>query len=197
MSMKRSILAALAALVSITPAWALGPEDPNEVGGFLAHLRGDELTEATPPPVLDDDIAFGAYYVRYFSDRWSAMGRLSFAGADVENLAGGASVGMDVTFIDVSLAYQWNWPNFSLAVPFGLSYSQGSLDRALLAPDGVTVVGDDSDLGYHLGFGVIWPLRDSVILRFEGRYRIAGELLDTFADTADVYETSLAVGYTF
>lgn len=179
-----------------TPAFALGPEDPHEIGGFVGYFRGDELSSYTPSPILDDGLSFGAFYVRHFNDRWGFMTRVSTLSSDISNLRNGAEVGADLTFVDFSATYQWNWRNFSVYVPVGLGYTWANFDRPLIKPIG-GAVGSDDDFGFHAGVGLAWPLKDRLVLRFEGRYRIAGDLLAELASSADFFEATAGAGWTF
>lgn len=189
------VMAALFAAAA-SPVLALGPEDPNEIGVLAGHFRGDELTGVFRPPILEDDIAFGFYFVRHFDDHWSMMSRLSYVAGEIENLRDNRTVGADLTFVDLSIAYQWNWERFSLYIPVGVGYTWTSLERALRSPTGEVVRSQD-EFGYHFGTGISVPIRDSLVLRAEGRYRIAGDLLEDVGDTADFYETTLGLGWTF
>jgi opacity protein-like surface antigen len=194
----RQVLGVLALVMLTLPAVAATPEMPNEIAVFVGHFRGDELTEFDRSPILDDDISFGVHWKRLFEDvwpGWGMMGRFSYVAGDVTNLAGGADVGMDVVFSDLSLLYQWDWDWYSVYIPFGIGYAVGDLDRALVTPDRTAAIGADSDFTYHVGLGLSWHLGEMVNINFEGRYRIAGELVDSFGDTADVYETSLGLGW--
>ena len=184
---KSLVALVLIALASPCAALAAAPEDPFEAGGFIGYFRGDELRSDTGSPILDDDIVFGGFGQIHFTENWGFMTRLSVVDGEVTNIRGGGDIGMTTTFIDFSATYSWHWDRYSVYVPAGLGYTFSSVDGN---------EGND-DIGFHVGLGLIWHLKDRLNFRFEGRYRIAGDLVETNPETVDVYETTLGLGWTF
>jgi opacity protein-like surface antigen len=185
---------------AVPGARAAGPEDPLEVGGVVGYTRGDTLAEfddATSPQ-LDDAFTLGAYFVRHLNESWGLMTRVTVFESEVTELLDDARVDASFVFLDVSATYQWNWDDFSIYAPFGVGWTFANIDRPLIAPDeGASPVDADDEASLHFGAGIIWPLRDRVNLRFEGRYRIAGDVLTKYSDTADFFEWTIGAGWTF
>lgn len=177
-------------------AHAAAPDDPNELGVYVGYLYGDDLTSLANTPELDDDISYGIEYVRMFTDNWGFMARLGFAPDTVTNVPGG-DVDMDVTYLDLSATYQWNWDKVSLYVPFGLGYAEGSLDRPLTGFGPGVRIDDDGGITYHVGLGLLFPVGSSTDIRIDARYRNMDKLVDSFDDSLDTFEATVGVGWTF
>ncbi len=188
------ILAVMALAVPVT--LAAGPDNQNEFGIYGGYFWGDTLTTKANSPELDDDLSFGIYYNRMFTDNWGFQARLGYSPNSVTNLHGG-DVDMDVTYLDLSATYQWNWDNVSLYVPFGLGYAQGSLDHDLVWLATGKKVGDDSGLTWHVGVGLLWPVGDKMTVRLDTRYRYIDKLVDTYDDSLDTVEATIGLGWTW
>ena len=192
---------ALAALPTAAGAQSEGQAN-NEISIFAGRVLGDDLTE-TPVsgrvPQLDDDALFGVRYGYRVTDTWGlefSLGQSNNAAIDVP----GGDIDLDLTTFDADAV--WNFAGGTRWNPylvFGVGYAATDLDRPIIGDVGGSAVTIDDDGGFTLnaGVGAKYSATNRTTINLEARYRYLDALVDTFEDSLDTVEPTVAVGWRF